>query len=124
MIVAVPAIKAGEGYIVSPHFGRAPFFLLAEISGSSYKVLEVLRNEYTSHQHGRGVSVTELLKSRGVEAVIALGVGPGAFTYLKEAGVAVYYVPQEAGLRVPVEKALELFAQGRLERAHEAREFD
>ena len=124
MIVAVPAIRAGGGYVVSPHFGRAPLFVIAEVSGGSYRILEVVENPHALHERGRGAGVASLLLSRGVKAVVALGVGPGAFERLRSAGVAVHYVPPNAGPLVPIERALELFAQGRLEEAREAREFD
>lgn len=122
MIAAIPVVKAGEKYYVSPHFGRAPFFALADVTGSEPRVIEVAENPYTTHEHGHGHAVTDFLVSRGVGIVVALGVGYGAYERLRARGIKVYYLPSGSGLRVELEEALKMLAEGKLEEAREARE--
>ena len=67
----------------------------------------------------------DFLVSQGVEAVISLGMGPGAFEKLRSRGVKIYYVePAQPGQLVSVEEALELFTQNKLTEATEPREHD
>jgi predicted Fe-Mo cluster-binding NifX family protein len=98
LIVGVPVIRARGEYYLSPHFGRAPFFAFIEVAGDKYRVLEVLENTHSRHEHGRGRGVIDLMLSRGVKAVVALGIGYGAFYKLRESGVKVYYPPVSEGL--------------------------
>ena len=125
MIVALPTIKTSQATYLSPHFGRAQYFTFAEVSDNEYKVLEVVENPYIEHEHRKGKSVIGFLASRNVNAVIALGIGYGAFARLKELGIKVYYVPTTPGEKLmTVEKALEMFINNQLKEATEAREFD
>jgi len=124
--VGVPVVKVQDNYYLSPHFGRAPLFALVKVSGEKYDVVEVLENVHAHHERGRGRGVVELLASRGVNAVILLGVGPGAFYRLRERGIKVYYVPAEIASRalVPLSIAVEMFINNQLEEAREPREMD
>jgi len=101
MRVAVPVVKAGGDYFLIPHFGRAPSFAIVEVEGSSYSVVEVLDNQYITHEHGRGVRLIDDLAEKKADAILTLGIGYGAFYRLKALGVKIYYVsavePRGAG---------------------------
>ena len=125
MIVALPSIKTSRGTYLSPHFGKARLFTLAEVSNGSYRIINVVENPFSSHEHGRGEAVIDFLVSQGVEAVVSLGMGPGAFEKLRSRGVKIYYVePAQPGQLVSVEEALKLFTQNKLTEATEPREHD
>ena len=125
MIVALPSIKTSRGTYLSPHFGRARFFTLAEVADGSHRIIKVVENPFFNHTHGRREAVVDFLVSQGVEAVISLGMGPGAFEKLRSRGVKIYYVePAQPGQLVSVEEALELFTQNKLTEATEPREHD
>jgi predicted Fe-Mo cluster-binding NifX family protein len=122
MILGLPVLRVGDRYYLSPHFGRAPYFAIVEVSGSKLRVREVVENRYSGHEHGRGAGVVDLLLSHGVNAVIASGIGHGAFTRLRERGVKVYLTPEVGERLVPIEEAISLLMDGRLVEAEEPRE--
>ncbi|WP_448578290.1 NifB/NifX family molybdenum-iron cluster-binding protein [Thermosphaera sp.] len=125
-LIAAPVVKAGSDYCLSPHFGKAPFFAIVEVSRNNYRILEVAENPHVRHEHGGGRRVIELLVSQGVSHVIGLGIGYGAFHRLRESGVKIYYVPAEeaSGSLVLLSKAVEMFMNNQLEEALEPRELD
>lgn len=125
LVVGVPVIRARDEYYLSPHFGRAPLFALVEVSGGEYRVLEVVENPHVIHEHRRGRRVIEFLLSRGVNTVIVLGIGYGAFYKLREQGVKIYYVPVEEANRglVSLGVAIKMLINGQLEEAIEPREY-
>jgi len=123
LIVGVPVIRACGEYYLSPHFGRAPFFAFIEVMGDKYRVFEVLENTYSRHEYGRGRGVIDLMLSRGVKAVVALGIGYGAFYKLRESGVKVYYPPVSEG-PVSLNKAIEMLISKQLVEALEPREIE
>ena len=79
MRVAVPVVKSGEKLLLVSHFGRAPSFAVAEVKEGKYEVVEVFENPHIAHEHGRGAAVIGELAKRGVDAVLTLGIGYGAF---------------------------------------------
>jgi predicted Fe-Mo cluster-binding NifX family protein len=123
LIAGIPVVRARGEYYLSPHFGRAPFFAFVEVMGDKYRVLEVLENTHSRHEHGRGRGVVDLMLSRGVKAVVALGIGYGAFYKLKEIGVNVYYFPASEG-PISLNKAIEMLISKQLVEALEPREIE
>lgn len=125
MIVALPSIKTSRGTFLSPHFGRARFFTIAEVSNGAHRIIGVVENPFSDHSHGRREAVVDFLISQGVEAVVSLGMGPGAFEKLRSRGVKIYYIePAQPGQLVSIEEALELFVQNRRTEATEPREHE
>jgi len=126
VVIAVPVVKVGSEYYLSPHFGRAPLFALIEVSSNSYKIRNVVENPYAVHERGKGRGIVEFLVSQGVNAIIVLGIGYGAFYRLKERGIKVYYVPvREQGKGVvSLSKAIEMCVNKQLEEAVEPREYE
>ncbi len=119
--VALPAYRVGDVLYVFPHFGRAPYFVLAEVFGEGFKVLDVIRNPYVLHERGKGRGIVSMLLSHNVDAVIVSEIGHGAFYALRGSGVKIFKLPKMKG-RVTIEKALTLLTQGKLEEAHEPTE--
>jgi predicted Fe-Mo cluster-binding NifX family protein len=124
LIIGVPVIKVNDEYYLSMHFGKSPLFALVEVLSSNYRVLEIVENPYTTHKHQKGKRVIDFLLSRGVNTVIVLGIGYGAFYKLKEQGVKIYYVPAENTSRglMPLDNVIKMFINGQLEEAREPRE--
>ena len=85
VVIAVPVVKVGSEYYLSPHFGRAPLFALIEVSSNSYKIRNVVENPYAVHERGKGRGIVEFLVSQGVNAIIVLGIGYGLSTDLRSA---------------------------------------
>ncbi|MFH1150791.1 MAG: NifB/NifX family molybdenum-iron cluster-binding protein [Actinomycetota bacterium] len=78
------AIVMSDGR-VSPHFGRAEEIMLVELEGGEIKEREILCTP--AHECG---ALSALFAERGVESVIAGGIGGGAMRHLESAGVRVY----------------------------------
>jgi predicted Fe-Mo cluster-binding NifX family protein len=124
--LGIPIVKVGDELYISPHFERAPFFAIIEISGSNYRIVEVIQNPYTPHGHGKGRNIVDILMTRNINAVIAMNIGYGAFHRLKERNIDVYLIPIDKEKRnvIPLSRAIEMFINKQLEEAKEPRELE
>ncbi|ADV64529.1 NifB/NifX family molybdenum-iron cluster-binding protein [Desulfurococcus mucosus] len=122
MIVCIPAMTSGGRNYVSLHFGKAPYFAFYEVSDTGFKQLSLERNPFATMGSGssKGQAIARYLVSKGVEAVIAYEVGPGAFQHLRDHGIRVFVVEKT----LPIEEALKLFIEGALTEAKEPVERD
>lgn len=91
--------------IVYGHFGSAPLFLLVD---SETLVVEPLNNHDEHHIHG-ACNPLKALAGRAVDAVLVGGIGAGAVSRLREAGLAVYRSPAQT-----VTEAIAQFKAGEL----------
>jgi predicted Fe-Mo cluster-binding NifX family protein len=71
-----------DGDFVSTHFGRCPFFTIVDIEGSKVMKKEVIENP--GHQPG---FIPQFLHQRGVECIVAGGMGMRAQGFFTEAGI-------------------------------------
>lgn len=101
MIVAI----AASGNNVSEHFGRCENFMLVEIQDGDIKSREIM----VTPPHQPGV-LPKLLADRGVNCLVAGGIGRKAQEYMAQAGVEVF-----SGVRGSVEDALSRFLLNSLE---------
>jgi len=69
LIYAIPVEK--DKYILSQHFGDAPYFYLIRISTEARIVQEekILQNPYLKEEKGKGIKVSEWLLQNGVDTV-------------------------------------------------------
>jgi predicted Fe-Mo cluster-binding NifX family protein len=72
---------------LSGHFGRAPFYAIADTDADTIVVVE---NPSISHGHGECVPASQAFGEGGYDAVVCQGIGRGAVARLAEAGVPVY----------------------------------
>lgn len=77
----------GAGAQLSGHFGRAPFYTVADTDTG--KTISVA-NPSVSHGHGECVPASEVFGANGFDAVICQGIGRGAINRLNQAGVPVF----------------------------------
>ena len=80
--IAIPT----DGEIVNAHFGRSQAFTIFEIQDGKITEKEFVDAKGLEHQHA---GIAHLLKSKGVQAVICGGIGPGAITGLENASLEV-----------------------------------
>lgn len=87
--IVVPVLeKMGEASPVSPHFGRAPYFAIAEVKlDEGLQQLDFKDN--TSSHFGGEERPPDLLLSFKPDVVITIGMGPRAIRLFQAAGVAV-----------------------------------
>lgn len=95
---------AYENGMVFQHFGETPAFLLAEVEGETILSQQIHENGGVSH-----VGLVSLLKELGVNALLCGGIGGGAYSFLKEAGIEVY-----ASLSGSCQDVLDSFLKGEL----------
>ncbi|HZK48356.1 MAG TPA: DUF134 domain-containing protein [Thermoleophilia bacterium] len=108
MIIAVPY---DEGQ-VNGHFGRTEAFLIARAEGSELKESTVYDVVGLQHNHS---GLAGFLASRGVEVILAGGMGPPMQQALRQAGFSLY-----TGVSGSAAGALETFLSGTLEQSDAA----
>jgi predicted Fe-Mo cluster-binding NifX family protein len=87
IIVVAAEDACGFDGEVSAHFGRCPFFLLAEANGTRATVSEVVPNPYRdSHRPG---AVPRFIRDMGADVIIAGGMGPRAIEMFHDFGIDV-----------------------------------
>ncbi|MFX1562327.1 MAG: NifB/NifX family molybdenum-iron cluster-binding protein [Promethearchaeota archaeon] len=119
--VVVPVLnQEGEDSVLFPHFGRAPFFAIAEVDKSGQiKSLEFQLNR-SSHFGGQE-RPPDILLSLNPNIVITYGMGPRALRVFQEAGVAVLQANAEnlgRVLRAFVQNQLAELTEGCREARH------
>ncbi|NAZ24850.1 MAG: dinitrogenase iron-molybdenum cofactor biosynthesis protein [Thermofilum sp.] len=125
MRIAVPVVKSGDKILLVPHFGRAPSFAIIDLDGNSYRIVEIFQNPFLTHSHGRGVGIVNELVKKGVNTLVSLGAGYGAYYRLRELGIKIYYVtPPQGKKTMTLQEALEMFLSGKAEEATGPREED
>jgi predicted Fe-Mo cluster-binding NifX family protein len=86
IVVATEDAFGFEGR-VSGHFGRCPFFLLANANGYTVTVSRVLPNPYSNvHEPG---AVPRFIHDLGADAIIAGAMGPQAIDMFHSYGIDV-----------------------------------
>jgi len=125
MRIAVPVVKSGDKILLVPHFGRAPSFAIIDLDGNSYRIVEIFQNTFLTSSHGRGVGIVNELVKKGVNTLVSLGAGYGAYYRLRELGIKIYYVtPPQGKKTMTLQEAMEMFLTGKAEEATGPREED
>jgi len=125
MRIAVPVVKSGDKILLVPHLGRAPSFAIIDLDGNSYRVVEIFQNPFLTHSHGRGVGIVNELVKKGVNTLVSLGAGYGAYYRLRELGIKIYYVtPPQGKKTMTLQEVIEMFLAGKAEEATGPREED
>ncbi len=90
------AIPSNEMAILYPHFGHAPLFAIVEVNEDSKEITEVqlLHPELGGHE-----AVPPWLKSLGVTALIAGGLGKPAIDNLNTHCIDVFYGAPELSVK-------------------------
>ena len=116
MRIAVSAEgPSGLDSIVSPHFGRCPFFTIVEVEGGQVRTVRTVENPfYTQHQPGQ---VPAFIHSLGVEVMLTGGMGGRAVQFFQQ-----YGIEPVTGAMGTVRQALEQYLGGRLQGAAPCRE--
>ncbi len=77
----------GTGAQLSVHFGRAPYYTLADTETGE---VVAVANPSVSHGHGECVPAANVLADSSFDAVVCQGIGRGAINRLASAGVPVF----------------------------------
>lgn len=105
----------GLDSIVSPHFGRCPYYMLVDMDGDEIRHLQAVENPYYGqHQPGQ---VPRFIRSQGADVMIAGGMGRRAIAAFQHYGIQTV-----TGASGTVRYTLSQFCDGVLEGAEACRE--
>jgi predicted Fe-Mo cluster-binding NifX family protein len=116
MRIAVSADnKNGLDSVVSPHFGRCPYFVLVDLEGQEVKELREVDNPYFgNHRPGQ---VPALINSLGADVMLTGGMGGRAIMFFQEFGIEGV-----TGARGTVLQSVERYLGGQLQGAAPCKE--
>ncbi|MGC9148181.1 MAG: NifB/NifX family molybdenum-iron cluster-binding protein [Sulfolobales archaeon] len=120
MLIAAPVLQSSRGLFLNTHFGRSPQIALIEIEGKSYRIKQIIDNPYWRGRRGERVKIVETILTHGINAVLAIELGSGAFYKLTRSGVKIYYIDTRQPM--PLEEALKKFINGEVIEGKEPRE--
>ena len=116
MRVAISADNSnGLDSVVSPHFGRCPYFVLVDLVGEGVKAVQSIANPYYGdHQPGQ---VPGFIHSQRVNVMLTGGMGRRAIMFFQQYGIEA-----ATGASGTVRHALEQYLGGALRGAAPCRE--
>ena len=106
MKLCIPVLE-GEGIeaVLCDHFGSAPGFTLYDQKTQS---CDTIQNPKAGHEHGQ-CRPMDLLKNRGIVAVVCKGMGRNAVDAMERSGIKVFITSG-----ITVRDAIDDFISGRL----------
>ena len=108
MRIAISADDSnGLESVVSPHFGRCPHYILADVEGQEVKAVQAVGNPYYG-QHAPG-QVPGFIHSQGVHVMLTGGMGGRAIGFFEQYGIEAV-----TGAAGTVRHALEGYLGGQL----------
>lgn len=110
MKVAIPSnnpggLEAG----ISGHFGHCDLYTIVDIEDGNIKAVETMDNP--PHQEGGCLAPVRLLADRGVDKLLAGGMGQRPLMGFSQVGIEVYF----AGGQPSVGQSVQAFLDGRLQ---------
>ena len=105
----------GLDSVVSPHFGRCPYYILVDVEGQEVKDVRAVNNPYYG-QHSPGM-VPGFIHSQGVNVMLTGGMGRRAIGFFEQYGIEAV-----TGASGTVRHALESYLGGELRGAAPCRE--
>ena len=116
MRVAISADDSnGLDSVVSPHFGRCPYYVLVDLDGREVSRVSAVENPYYGH-HQPG-QVPAFIQSQGGDVMLAGGMGQRAIGFFQQYGIQAV-----TGASGTVRHALEQYLGGVLQGAEPCRE--
>jgi predicted Fe-Mo cluster-binding NifX family protein len=114
--VAISADNSnGLDSVVSPHFGRCPYYVLVDLDGRQVSQVNAVENPYYGrHQPGQ---VPGFIQSQGANVMLAGGMGRRAIGFFQQYGIQAV-----TGATGSVRHALEQYLGGTLQGAAPCRE--
>lgn len=97
----------GLDSVVSPHFGRCPYFIMVDMDGAQVRAVSAVENPfYGNHQPGQ---VPAFIHSQGADVMLAGGMGARAIQFFNDYGIDV-----ATGAAGTVRMALDRYLNGQL----------
>jgi len=111
------SVDDGNGLdsVVSPHFGRCPYFVMVDLEGQEVHAVQVISNPYYGH-HQPG-QVPGFIHSQEANVMLTGGMGQRAIAFFEQYGIQA-----ATGASGTVRYALEQYLGGELTGAEPCRE--
>jgi predicted Fe-Mo cluster-binding NifX family protein len=113
------AISADDGSgldsVVSPHFGRCPYFIVVDLEAYEVQQVAAVANPYCSH-HQPG-QVPRFIRERGADVMLTGGMGRRAISLFGQYGIEAV-----TGAAGTVRRSLEQYLGGALQGAQPCRQ--
>lgn len=100
----------GLDSVVSPHFGRCPYYILVDLEGQEVKQVKAVANSFYG-QHAPG-AVPGFIQNQGADVMLTGGMGRRAIGFFQQYGIQAV-----TGATGTVRRALEQYLGGGLEGA-------
>ncbi len=108
------AINEDKGLdsLISERFGRAPYFLIVEVS-NDFKIVnyEVVENPGAKVMGGAASKASQLLASKSVSAVVAGNFGPHAMSVLPALNIKAIALPPSIKVKDAISRLRELLSK-------------
>jgi predicted Fe-Mo cluster-binding NifX family protein len=96
--------------IVSPHFGRCPYFILIDLNGEEVSAVQAIENPFFGqHQPGQ---VPGFIQSQGVDVMLTGGMGRRAIGFFQQ-----FNIKPVTGAQGTIDFALKQYLAGALQEA-------
>jgi FKBP-type peptidyl-prolyl cis-trans isomerase 2/predicted Fe-Mo cluster-binding NifX family protein len=107
MLIAIPSdAPGGLDSTISEHFGHCGAFTIVEVKDGEVGEVAILENG--GHEHGGCMAPVQLLKEKGVEILLASGMGQRPLAGFQQVGITVHF----KGEAQSVGDAVKLFIDG------------
>ena len=107
MRIAISATDPTLDAEVDPRFGRCQYFIIVDPETMEFEALE---NSSAMAAGGAGISTSQMIAGRGVEAVPTGNCGPNAYQVLSAAGLRVI-----TGVSEKVQDAIQAYKSGQFQ---------
>jgi len=103
--IAIPSLHPGGlDAMRSGHFGHCDVFTLVDIHDGDIVEVSMVSNQ--PHVQGGCMVPVNLLSSHGVNAIIVGGIGMRPLMGFRQAGIEVYYDPEEPNIGAVVQRMI------------------
>jgi predicted Fe-Mo cluster-binding NifX family protein len=110
--LAVPTNgKKGMKDTVSNVFARAPIFTIIDVVDGEVQEIRIEENTASGLKQGTGPIIANSLKEKGVNAVVACELGPGAKILLELSDIKLIFVEPSVKVKDAVTEALSQLLQ-------------
>jgi predicted Fe-Mo cluster-binding NifX family protein len=107
--------RNGLDSVVSPHFGRCPYFVLVDLDSCEVQEVMAVENPYYGrHQPGQ---VPKFIREQGADVMLTGGMGRRAIEFFEQYGIQAV-----TGASGTVRRSLEQYLGGALQSAEPCRE--
>ena len=112
MKIGISSTGQNSASLSDPRFGRCNIFAIYDMDDDTYRFIE---NKAQQASGGAGIAAAQQMIDEDVEVILTGNMGPNAYNVIISSGIKIYRTGN-----VPVEKAIQLFKEAKLEAISEA----